>query len=134
AARQLIDQGEGGAIVNISSMVGHQGLQQRSPYCASKGGVDNLTRTLAVEWADHDITVNALAPGYIETEITAQTMGDAGYTMEDIERRTPLGRWGTLDEMAECALFLASRNNYVTGEILTADGGWSAFAWGARDD
>lgn len=134
AARQLIDQGDGGAIVNISSMMGSQGLHERAPYCASKGGVDNLTRTLAVEWAEHDIAVNALAPGYIETDITAQTMDSAGYSMEDVERRTPLGRWGTLDEMAECVIFLAGRNNFVTGEVLTADGGWSAFAWGARDD
>lgn len=134
AARQMIAQGDGGAIVNISSMMGSQGLHERAPYCASKGGVDNLTRTLAVEWADHDIYVNTLAPGYIETEITAQTMDSAGYTMADVERRTPLDRWGTLDEMAECVVFLASQNNYVTGEVLTADGGWSAFAWGARDD
>jgi len=134
AGRQFIEQGEGGAIVNVSSMMGHQGLHERAAYCASKAGVDNLTRTLAVEWAEHGIYVNSLAPGYILTELVEQTMETADYDRDDIQNRTPLGRFGTLEEMAECALFLASRNNFVTGEVLTADGGWSAFAWGSRGD
>jgi len=133
AGRRMIEQGNGGAILNISSMLGRQGLQRRAPYCAAKSGVDNLTRTLAVEWADDGIHVNALAPGYVETEITAQTREDAGYTAEDISDRTPLGRWADPEEMAECALFLVARNNFVTGEVLTADGGWTAYAWGAGD-
>ncbi|MFA9518171.1 SDR family NAD(P)-dependent oxidoreductase [Halopenitus sp. H-Gu1] len=132
AGRQMIDQEDGGAIVNISSMMGSMGLHGRSPYCAAKGGVDNLTRTLAVEWAEHGIHVNALAPGYIRTAITDQSMESAGYTETDIQNRTPLGRFGTTEEMANCALFLASRDNFVTGEVLTADGGWTAFAWGSR--
>ena len=131
AGRQFIEQGDGGAIVNVSSIMGHQGLHERAAYCASKAGVDNLTRTLAVEWAEHEVYVNSLAPGYIRTPITDQTMESAGYDAEDIRNRTPLGRFGTLEEMAECALFLAGRNNFVTGEVLTADGGWSAFAWGS---
>jgi 3-oxoacyl-[acyl-carrier protein] reductase len=134
AGRQFIEQGDGGAIVNVSSMMGHQGLHERAAYCASKAGVDNLTRTLAVEWAEHGIYVNSLAPGYIRTPITDQTMETAGYSVEDIQNRTPLGRFGTLEEMAECAQFLASRNNFVTGEVLTADGGWTAFAWGSRGE
>jgi 3-oxoacyl-[acyl-carrier protein] reductase len=134
AGRQFIEQGNGGAIVNVSSMMGHQGLHERAAYCAAKAGVDNLTRTLAVEWAEHGVYVNSLAPGYILTELVEQTMETADYDREDIQNRTPLGRFGTLEEMAECALFLASRNNFVTGEVLTADGGWSAFAWGSRGD
>ena len=134
AGRQFIEQGDGGAIVNVSSMMGHQGLHERAAYCASKAGVDNLTRTLAVEWAEHGVYVNSLAPGYILTELVEQTMETADYDRGDIQNRTPLGRFGTLEEMAECALFLASRNNFVTGEVLTADGGWSAFAWGSRGD
>jgi len=132
AGRRFIEQGEGGAIVNVSSMMGSQGLHERAAYCASKAGVDNLTRTLAVEWAEHEVHVNALAPGYIRTPITDQTMESAGYTIEEVENRTPLDRFGTLEEMAECATFLAAQNNFVTGEVLTADGGWSAFAWGSR--
>jgi len=133
AGRQLIEQGDGGAILNMSSLMGGRGLQLRSPYCASKAGVNNLTQTLAVEWAEHDVHVNALAPGFIWTEITEQTQGSAGYTNDDIRDRTPLGRFGTVDEMAECALFLVAQNNFVTGEVLYADGGWQAYGWGAGD-
>lgn len=133
AGRQFIEQGDGGAILNVSSMMGSQGLHKRSAYCASKGGVDNLTRTLAVEWADEGVHVNALAPGYIHTEITDQTQDSADYTDDQIRDRTPLGRYGTPEEMAECALFLCRRDTFVTGEVLTADGGWTAYAWGAGD-
>ncbi|MFA1610829.1 SDR family NAD(P)-dependent oxidoreductase [Halobellus rubicundus] len=134
AGRQMIEQGTGGSILNISSMLGQQGLQKRAPYCAAKAGVDNLTRTLAVEWAEHDIHVNALAPGFIQTNITEQTQSAADYTDEDIRSRTPLGRYGSLEEMGECATFLVSNDHYVTGEVLRADGGWTAFAWGRRDE
>jgi len=130
AGQRMIEQGTGGAVVNVSSLLGTKGLAGRSPYCAAKSGVDNLTRTLAVEWADHDVRVNGLAPGYVRTEITDQSMESAGYTVEDIEARTPLGRFARPEEMAECALFLARPDTFVTGEILTADGGWSANAWG----
>ncbi|WP_434521137.1 SDR family NAD(P)-dependent oxidoreductase [Halorubrum sp. AS12] len=133
AGRQMIEQEAGGAILNMSSLMGGRGLQLRSPYCASKAGVNNLTQTLAVEWAEHDVHVNALAPGFIWTEITEQTQGSAGYTNDDIRDRTPLGRFGSVEEMAECALFLVGRNNFVTGEVLYADGGWQAYGWGAGD-
>lgn len=134
AGRQMIEQGSGGAILNVSSMLGEQGLQKRAPYCAAKAGVNNLTRTLAVEWAEHDIQVNALAPGFVRTEITDQTQESADYTDEDIRNRTPLGRYGTLDEMATCATFLVGNDHYVTGEVLRADGGWTAFAWGSEGE
>ncbi|MCU4751408.1 SDR family oxidoreductase [Halobacteria archaeon AArc-curdl1] len=133
AGEYMIEAETGGAILNISSIMGELGLHKRAPYCSAKGGVNNLTRTLAVEWAKHDIYVNALAPGFIKTEITDQTQEAADYTDEDIQKRTPLGEFGTLEEMAECALFLVSRNNYVTGEVLHADGGWSAYGWGYGD-
>jgi len=131
AGRQMQEQEEGGAILNMSSEFGGRGFQMRSPYCASKAGVENLTQTLAVEWAEDDIYVNALAPGFIWTEITAQTQDAAGYTDDDIRDRTPLGRFGSVEEMAECAEFLVSKNNYVTGETLYADGGYQAYGWGA---
>jgi len=133
AGNRFIDQGEGGAILNVSSLMSSRGLHKRSPYSSSKAGVNNLTRTLAVEWAEHDIHVNALAPGYIRTEITEQSQGSAGYTDDDVRDRTPLGRFGTPQEMAECAEFLTAGNNFVTGEVLYADGGWKAYAWGAGD-
>jgi len=129
AAKQMIEQEEGGSILNVSSMMGDMGFKMRAPYCAAKGAVNNLTQTLAVEWAEDDVTVNALAPGFIYTDITDQTQGSAGYTDEDVRKRTPMARYGSLEEMAECALFLTAQNNFVTGEVLTADGGWTADAW-----
>jgi 3-oxoacyl-[acyl-carrier protein] reductase len=134
AGKQMIEQGDGGSIVNISSVMGSMGQQDRTPYNTTKGGVNNLTRCLAVEWAEHDIQVNALAPGYIETEMVEQAQEDADFDREDVRNRTPMDRFGTLDEVANCVSFLASNDNFVTGEVLTADGGWSAFGWGCKDD
>jgi 3-oxoacyl-[acyl-carrier protein] reductase len=134
AGRRMIDQNSGGSILNISSIMGEQGYHMRAPYCAAKAGVNNLTQTLAVEWAEHDILVNALAPGFVKTNITDQTQEAAGYTDENIRNRTPLDRFGTPEEIANCALFLAAGNHYVTGEILHTDGGWTAFAWGSWGD
>ncbi|ELZ02632.1 SDR family NAD(P)-dependent oxidoreductase [Natrialba asiatica] len=134
AGTQLIEQGDGGHIVNISSMMGQMGQQDRTPYNTTKGGVNNLTRCLAVEWAEHDIHVNALAPGYIMTEMVEQAQDDTGFDQQDIRDRTPLDRFGTPDEVANCVTFLASDDTFVTGEVLTADGGWTAFGWGCKDD
>lgn len=132
AGRRMIEQGDGGHIVNVSSIMGEVGLPGRAPYCAAKGGVNNLTRVLAVEWADDGIAVNALAPGYVRTEFTEQAMADADFSAQDVRDRTPMNRWGTVEEMAACATFLAAADTYVTGEVLHADGGWLAFGWGSR--
>lgn len=134
AGQRMIEQGTGGSILNISSMLGEQGLQKRAPYCAAKAGVNNLTRTLAIEWAEHDIYVNALAPGFIQTDITEQTQSSADYTDDDIRDRTPLDRFGTLEEIAECATFLVKGDHFVTGEVLRADGGWTPYAWGNKSE
>lgn len=134
AARQMMADESGGSIVNVSSMMGQMGFKMRSSYCAAKAGVINLTRTLAVEWAKEDIDVNALAPGFIYTDITDQTQSSAGYTDEDVKKRTPMARYGTVEEMANCVTFLARDDNFVTGEILHADGGWTSDAWRYWDD
>ncbi|ELY63983.1 SDR family NAD(P)-dependent oxidoreductase [Natrinema versiforme] len=133
AGSRMIEQGDGGEIVNISSMMGSMGQQDRTPYNTSKGGVNNLTRCLAVEWAEHDIHVNALAPGYIMTEMVEQAQDETDFDEADIRDRTPLDRFGTPEEIANCVEFLASGDNFVTGEVLTADGGWTAFGWGSKD-
>jgi 3-oxoacyl-[acyl-carrier protein] reductase len=130
----MIEQESGGSILNISSIMSEISLHKRAPYCAAKAGVNNLSRTLAVEWAEHDIHVNALAPGFIWTKITQQTQPSADYTDEDIRNRAPLNRFGSLKEMAECAIFLMSDKHYVTGEVPHADGGWTASAWGSRGE
>ncbi|TYT60676.1 SDR family NAD(P)-dependent oxidoreductase [Natrialba swarupiae] len=130
AGTRMIEQGDGGQIISISSLLSRQGLAKRTPYAAAKGGINSLTRCLAVEWADEGIHVNALAPGFIKTDITEQTQESAGYTDDDIRDRTPLGRYGTLEEMANCVSFLAAGDHFITGEVLQADGGWLANSWG----
>ncbi len=133
AGTRMIEQGTGGSIVNISSMMGEQGQTGRTPYNTSKGGVNNLTRCLAVEWAEHDINVNAVAPGYIRTEMVDDAQDQIGFDEQDVIDRTPLGRYGAVDEVANCVTFLAEGNHFMTGEILHPDGGWLAFGWGSRD-
>lgn len=137
AARAMLrlaaDRGDGegeirGRIVNISSMMGTVGGNRRSAYCASKGGLDALTRALAVEWARHPVLVNAVAPGYVETDMT-----DALQRLPKYDRwirdRTPLGRWARPDDLVGAVIFLsAPASDYVTGSVLRVDGGWVANA------
>ncbi len=129
AARQMIVQETGGSIINIASV---HGLVAAAPnaqaaYAASKGGLINLTRELAAQWAKHRIRVNAIAPGYFETELTeAMFVGeDAG--LRYIRRNTLLGRPGELEELDGTLLLLASdAGTYITGQTIPVDGGWTA--------
>lgn len=117
-----------GSIINIASIFGVTGHSMRACYATSKHALIGMTKVLAVEWAPHNIRVNALCPGYIMTplEVTDSTTGD--YTVADIERRTPLGRYGTVEEQAEACLWLASdASSYTTGSVLMSDGGWTAY-------
>lgn len=132
AGKKMIEHGIGGSIVNISSMMGEQGQTGRTPYNTSKGGVNNLTRCLAVEWADHDIDVNAIAPGYIKTEMVGDAQDQIGFDEQDVVDRTPKGRYGTVEEVANCVRFLAAEDHFMTGEILHPDGGWLSFGWGSK--
>ncbi|MEF8788764.1 MAG: SDR family oxidoreductase [Haloarculaceae archaeon] len=146
AGQRMAEQGDGGQIINVSSIFGSIGVQGRAPYNASKGGLNNLTRCLAVELAEYDVGVNALAPGFIKTALDEQTREEKedevdrsdrpwpryGYEDQDIRDRAPLDRFGTTDEMANCATFLAEGEHYMTGEVMHADGGWLAFGWGSK--
>jgi len=134
AGNRFIDQGEGGAILNVSSLMSSRGLHKRSPYSSSKAGVNNLTRTPRRRMGRTRHSRQRARPGYIRTEITEQSQGSAGYTDDDVRDRTPLGRSRhAAGDGRECAEFLTAGNNFVTGEVLYADGGWKAYAWGAGD-
>lgn len=126
AARRMVASGRGGRIVNVASINGLVGYYDRAPYCAAKGGVVNLTRQLAVEWAPHRINVNAIAPTYILTPLTEPTLSQPD-VREDILRRTPLGRIGELEDLVGAVVYLSSpAAALVTGQTLAVDGGWTA--------
>jgi len=126
AARQMIKQ-QRGKIVNLASINGVIGYYKRAPYCSSKGGVVNLTRALAIEWAPDHINVNAVGPTYVETPLTVPTLSDPE-TRADILRRTPLGRVGQVQDIVGAIVYLASpAADLVTGHTLLVDGGWTAW-------
>jgi NAD(P)-dependent dehydrogenase (short-subunit alcohol dehydrogenase family) len=125
--RQMLEQGTG-SIVNIASMLGLVAAApiKEASYTASKGAVVNLTRQLGVEWARRGVRVNAIAPGWFETEITAEMFADER-SMDFLRRNAPMGRPGDEHELDGALLYLASdASSYVTGQVLTVDGGWTA--------
>ena len=125
-ARQFIQQGSGGKIVNIASMLSFQGGIRVPSYTASKSGVLGLTRLMANEWAEHGINVNAIAPGYMATNNTQQLRDDSERSKEILDR-IPAGRWGLPDDLQGPVVFLASAAaDYVNGYTLAVDGGWLA--------
>ena len=125
-ARQFVAQGSGGKIINIASMLSFQGGIRVASYTASKSGVAGLTRLLACEWANRHINVNAIAPGYMETNNTAALRADAERNRA-ILARIPAERWGMPADLAGAAVFLASAaSDYVHGHVLAVDGGWLA--------
>jgi 2-dehydro-3-deoxy-D-gluconate 5-dehydrogenase len=126
AGRHMIERRSGGKIVNVASMLSFQGGVTVPGYAASKGGLVQLTKALANEWAAHGINVNAIAPGYMETDNTAALRADTA-RFREITARIPAGRWGTPQDLAGAVVFLASHaSDYVHGHVLAVDGGWLA--------
>jgi len=124
-ARTMVQAGRGGRIINIGSISGERGNLGRAAYGASKGGVDQLSRVMAVELASHGILVNVIAPGPIETPLVEAMLSAEERRLWT--RRLPLARYGGVEEVAAAALFLASDEaSYVTGHVLAVDGGFLA--------
>ncbi|MCL1989526.1 MAG: 2-dehydro-3-deoxy-D-gluconate 5-dehydrogenase KduD [Defluviitaleaceae bacterium] len=125
-ANQFLKQETGGKIINIASMLSFQGGIRVPSYTASKSGVKGITMSMANEWAKHGININAIAPGYMATDNTAQLRADASRNTE-ILGRIPANRWGDPEDLAGAAVFLASQaSDYINGYTLAVDGGWLA--------
>ncbi|SMC37935.1 SDR family NAD(P)-dependent oxidoreductase [Papillibacter cinnamivorans] len=123
--RQMIAQ-KSGKIINISSILGLVADKQVLPYCVSKGGVLQMTKALALEWAKHNIQVNAICPGYVITEINRDFLTDEKASA-GLLRKTVMRRFGQVEEIAGAAVFLASgASSYMTGQQIVIDGGWTA--------
>ena len=123
--RHMVDRGYG-RIVNLSSQAGLVGIRRHAVYSASKGGVNLLTKVLALEWAPHGVTVNAIAPTWIYTPGTAERLDDPTF-LGEVLARIPIGRVGTSADVAAAVVFLSSRaSGLITGAILPVDGGWTA--------
>jgi gluconate 5-dehydrogenase len=123
AARRMIARGRGGKIINIGSLTSEVARPTIAPYTAAKGGIKLLTRSMAAEWAKHDIQANAIGPGYIVTEMNKALTDDPKFDAW-VRGRTPSGRWGMPDDLIGTAVFLASpASAYVNGQIIYVDGG-----------
>ena len=124
AGKHMLERGAGGKIVNIASLLAFQGGITVPGYAAAKGGVVQLTKALANEWARHGINVNAIAPGYMETDNTAALRANET-RYRQITERIPAGRWGRPQDLAGAVIYLASQaSDYVNGHVLVVDGGW----------
>ncbi len=127
AARHMIERGEGGSLIGVSSVSTVHGAPMNQPYAASKGGINTMIKGLAVELARHQIRVNAILPGWIDTDMTAFGRQNEKF-LENTTKRTPLRRWGIPRDLGPAAVFLANpANGFHTGDCLVVDGGYSIF-------
>jgi len=126
AAKRMIARGRGGKIVNIASLTSAAGRATVAPYTASKGAITAITRTMAVEWAPHNIQSNAIGPGYILTDMNQALIDNKEFDAW-VRASNPSGRWGKPEELVGAAIFLSSgASDYINGQTLYVDGGWLA--------
>jgi len=129
AARQMMKQ-DGGCIINNTSVYGIVAAPMRAAYCASKAGANMLTKVLAIEWAGKNIRVNAIAPGYVRTELVQGVIDQGVLDTDAIKKRTPQGRMGEVEDLMGLAVYLASDEaSFMTGSIVNIDGGWAAYGY-----
>jgi NAD(P)-dependent dehydrogenase (short-subunit alcohol dehydrogenase family) len=126
AAPVMLEKGYG-KVINMSSILGTVGLPMQAAYASAKGGVDQLTKVMALEWAKKGVRVNAIAPTYFETELVATLRNDPE-RFNFINERTPMGRWGYPNELEGIVIFLAAKaSDFITGQTIYIDGGWTAW-------
>ncbi|MEJ5376153.1 MAG: glucose 1-dehydrogenase [bacterium] len=124
--RHMMARG-GGKVINVASILGAVGLPNQVAYASSKGGVIQMTKVMALEWAPYHINVNAIAPTYFETPLVAALKNDPERYRFIVER-TPMGRWGQPEELEGIVVFLASRaSDFITGQTIFVDGGWTVW-------
>lgn len=127
AAHPLMKKAGAGKIVNIGSILSIFGAPYAGPYCASKGGIVQYTRSIALAWAKDNIQANTVLPGWIDTDLTASARAEVAGLHERVLARTPAGRWGRPDDLAGIAVFLASSaSDFVTGAAIPVDGGYAS--------
>ncbi len=130
AGRQMVAQGWGGAIVNITSINAEAAFPQRTSYACAKAGVAMLTKTLAIEWAQYKIRVNAVGPAHTDTEMTARLVAKGLFDLESVRRRIPLGRLAQVQDVANAVSFLVSdKADFITGQSMYVDGGYLAYGY-----
>ena len=128
-AKHMVSAGKG-VIINLSSIYGTVAAPKRAAYAATKAAVAMLTKVWAIEWAQQGIRVNAVAPGYVSTEGTIELQKQGKIDVAALTQRTPQGRLGEPDEIANSVLFLASNvSSHITGQVLGVDGGWTAYGY-----
>jgi NAD(P)-dependent dehydrogenase (short-subunit alcohol dehydrogenase family) len=130
AGRQLVAQGWGGSIINISSINAEAAFPMRTAYSCAKAGVTMMTKTLAIEWAEHGIRVNAVGPCHTETEMTVENIKRGVVAVDVLKKRIPLGRLAKVEDVANAVSFLCSdKASFITGQALYVDGGYLAFGY-----
>ena len=130
AIQQMKDANSGGVVINIGSIVGENAIPQTLGYCTSKAAINHMTRVMAVECAKYKVRVNCIAPGYVHTELIDDLVEAGKLTLDALEKRTPQRRLGTLSEISQAVIYVASDDAaFMTGSVITIDGGWSAYGY-----
>jgi NAD(P)-dependent dehydrogenase (short-subunit alcohol dehydrogenase family) len=129
AGKEMINQ-KSGKIINVASINGIVAFPERACYCSAKAGVMALTKVLGCEWAKYNINVNAVAPGYVETDLVRNLVSQGSLDIDELAGRTPNGKLATCNDVANTAVFLASEDSkHIVGQTIVVDGGWTAYGY-----